>query len=106
MARAARRSTTEMTLEALRAGWSLPATARFRGGVTTAAGIFLILAIATYNAADPSLNVATPLPPTNALGLGGAVIADVAMQSLGLGSRLCSWPRKQPQLPRRRSARR
>jgi len=75
-----------MTLEALRAGWSLPATARFRGGVTTAAGIFLILAIATYNAADPSLNVATPLPPTNALGLGGAVIADAAMQSLGLGA--------------------
>jgi S-DNA-T family DNA segregation ATPase FtsK/SpoIIIE len=75
-----------MTLEALRAGWSLPATARFRGGLTTAAGVFLILAIATYNAADPSLNVATPLPPTNALGLGGAVIADVAMQSLGLGA--------------------
>jgi S-DNA-T family DNA segregation ATPase FtsK/SpoIIIE len=75
-----------MTLEAVRIGWSLPATARFRGGVTTAAGVALVLAIATYNAADPSLNVATPLAPTNALGLSGAVIADAAMQSLGLGA--------------------
>jgi S-DNA-T family DNA segregation ATPase FtsK/SpoIIIE len=86
MARAARRSTAEMTLEAARIGWSLPAAARFRGGLTTAAGIGLVLAIATYNAADPSLNVATPLAATNALGSGGAVVADIAMQSLGLGA--------------------
>ena len=86
MARAARRSTGEMAWEAVRIGWSMPAAARFRGGLITAAGIALVLAIATYNAADPSLNVATPLPPTNALGLSGAVIADIAMQSLGLGA--------------------
>ena len=75
-----------MAWEAVRIGWSMPAAARFRGGLITAAGIALVLAIATYNAADPSLNVATPLPPTNALGLSGAVIADIAMQSLGLGA--------------------
>ncbi len=75
-----------MTLEAARIGWSLPGAARFRGGLTAAAGVGLVLAIATYNAADPSLNVATPLAATNALGPGGAVIADIAMQSLGLGA--------------------
>jgi S-DNA-T family DNA segregation ATPase FtsK/SpoIIIE len=86
MARAARRSTAEMTLEAARIGWSLPAAARFRGGLITAAGFALVLTIATYNAADPSLNVATPLAATNALGPSGAVVADIAMQSLGLAA--------------------
>ena len=86
MTRAMRRSAAEMTLEAARIGWSLPGAARFRGGVTTAAGVGLVLAIATYNAADPSLNVATPAPAANALGGGGAVVADIFMQSLGLGA--------------------
>jgi S-DNA-T family DNA segregation ATPase FtsK/SpoIIIE len=86
MARAARRTTTELAWDAVRVGWSLPATARFRGGLLTAAGFALMLTIATYNAADPSWNAATALPPQNALGRPGAVIGDMAVQSLGLGA--------------------
>jgi S-DNA-T family DNA segregation ATPase FtsK/SpoIIIE len=43
-----------------------------------------LLSVATYNAADPSLNAATGLPATNALGGAGAALADVVMQSMGL----------------------
>jgi DNA segregation ATPase FtsK/SpoIIIE, S-DNA-T family len=86
MARAARRTTAELAWDAVRAGWSMPATARFRGGMLTAGGLCLMLVIATYNAADPSWNVATPAPPQNALGESGAVIGDAVMQSLGLGA--------------------
>ena len=86
MARAARRTTTELAWEAVRIGWSLPSAARFRGGMLTATGLALMLAIATYNAADPSWNVATPLPAQNALGGVGAVVGDIVVQSLGLGA--------------------
>jgi S-DNA-T family DNA segregation ATPase FtsK/SpoIIIE len=86
MARAARQTATAFAWDAVRIGWSMPGVARFRGGMLTAAGFTLILIIATYNAADPSWNVATPLPPQNALGRLGAVIGDIFMQSLGLGA--------------------
>jgi S-DNA-T family DNA segregation ATPase FtsK/SpoIIIE len=86
MARAARRTPSELAWDAVRAGWTLPAAARFRGGMLTAGGLCLMLVIATYNAADPSWNVAAPAAPQNALGPSGAVIADAVMQSLGLGA--------------------
>ena len=84
MARAARRSTTELLWDAIRYGWVQPWTARFRGGIITVIGAGLLLAIATYNATDPSLNAATGEPARNALGGPGAAIADLLMQSLGL----------------------
>lgn len=84
MARAARRSTTELLWDAFRYGWVQPWTARFRGGVVTVIGAGLLLAIATYNATDPSLNAATGEPARNALGGPGAAVADLLMQSLGL----------------------
>jgi len=84
MARAARRSTTELLWDAIRYGWAQPWTARFRGGIITVIGAILLLAIATYNATDPSLNAATGEPARNALGAPGAAIADLLMQSLGL----------------------
>ena len=84
MARAARRSSVELVWDAIRYGWAQPWSARFRGGVISVVGAGLLLAVATYNAADPSLNAATGLPATNALGGPGAALADVVMQSMGL----------------------
>jgi len=84
MARAARRSSVELFWDAVRYGWAQPWSARFRGGVICVIGAGLLLAVATYNAADPSLNAATGLPATNALGGPGAALADMVMQSLGL----------------------
>jgi S-DNA-T family DNA segregation ATPase FtsK/SpoIIIE len=85
MARAARRSSVELVWDAVRYGWAQPWSARFRGGVICVVGAGLLLAVATYNAADPSFNAATGLPATNALGGPGAALADIVMQSLGLG---------------------
>jgi S-DNA-T family DNA segregation ATPase FtsK/SpoIIIE len=86
MARAARRSTTELLWDALRYSWVQPWTARFRGGIITVIGAGLLLAIATYNATDPSLNAATGEPARNALGGMGAAISDMMMQSMGLSA--------------------
>jgi hypothetical protein len=47
-------------------------------------GIFavaLVLALLTYNPADPSLNRATEEPATNLLGTPGAITADLLIQS-------------------------
>jgi S-DNA-T family DNA segregation ATPase FtsK/SpoIIIE len=84
MARAARRSSVELVWDAIRYGWAQPWSARFRGGVICVVGAGLLLAVATYNAADPSFNAATGLPATNALGAAGAALADIVMQSMGL----------------------
>ncbi len=84
MARAARRSSGELVWDAIRYGWAQPWSARFRGGVICVVGAGLLLAVATYNAADPSLNAATGMPATNALGGPGAALADMVMQSMGL----------------------
>jgi S-DNA-T family DNA segregation ATPase FtsK/SpoIIIE len=84
MARAARRTSVELVWDAIRYGWAQPWSARFRGGVICVVGAGLLLAVATYNAADPSLNAATGLPATNALGGPGAALADIIMQSMGL----------------------
>jgi S-DNA-T family DNA segregation ATPase FtsK/SpoIIIE len=84
MARAARRTTAELLWDAVRYGWAQPWSARFRGGLITVIGAGLLLAVATYNAADPSLNASTDVEATNALGAAGAAIADIMIQSMGL----------------------
>ena len=43
--------------------WSHSVVARFRGGVVAVLGAAMLFAVATYNAADPSWNAATALPP-------------------------------------------
>ncbi|MDO8901322.1 MAG: DNA translocase FtsK 4TM domain-containing protein [Phenylobacterium sp.] len=90
MARAARKSGLELGLYIARLAWTHPLTARLRGGLLAAAGVAAALALATYNAADPSFNSATPHPPLNVLGGPGATIADVAIQSLGLTAALAA----------------
>src|SRR6266545_5782275 len=46
----------------------------------------LALALATWSVQDPSLSHATNTPVRNLLGIGGATVADLSMQLLGLGS--------------------
>ena len=86
MARAARKTGLELGLHIAGLAWTHPATARLRGGMLAAAGIALVVALATYNAADPSLNAASAISPTNALGAPGATAADMGIQSLGLAA--------------------
>ncbi|MDP1739435.1 MAG: DNA translocase FtsK 4TM domain-containing protein [Caulobacter sp.] len=86
MARAMRRTGLEMAMELIAWAWSRPLSARLRGGMVAAAGAAMIAAFASWNSADPSLNVASGLAATNALGGAGALIADVFLQSLGLGA--------------------
>lgn len=54
-------------------------------GVLLMAGVLAgIAALATWNVADPSFSHATGNSPVNALGSGGAIFADLAMQFFGL----------------------
>jgi S-DNA-T family DNA segregation ATPase FtsK/SpoIIIE len=50
------------------------------------AAIAILLACLTYNPADPSLNRAADTAPSNLLGLPGALVADLLIQSLGLAA--------------------
>ncbi len=84
MARTARKTGMALVWHIADLAWSHPATARLRGGVTAAVGAAAAVAFLTYNAADPSLNAASPALPTNALGGPGATLADLGVQSLGL----------------------
>jgi S-DNA-T family DNA segregation ATPase FtsK/SpoIIIE len=54
-------------------------------GLAAFAGALLVVSV-TYNALDPSLNRATDGPVQNALGLYGAYVADVFMQTLGIAA--------------------
>lgn len=51
-----------------------------------------ITALATWNVADPSLSYATGNAPTNLLGHGGAIFADIMMQFLGLSALIAMLP--------------
>jgi S-DNA-T family DNA segregation ATPase FtsK/SpoIIIE len=48
------------------------------------AGVAVLIAVFTFNAADPSLNHATGMPPANLLGLPGAYLSDLLLQTCGL----------------------
>src|SRR3546814_223348 len=49
-------------------------------------GFLLALALATFDPADPNFNHATPLKPQNWLGMPGAYLSDVLLQTLGLSA--------------------
>jgi len=84
MARVARKTGMAWVLQIAGLTWSHPNTARMRGGFIAAAGVGLAAAFATYNAADPSLNAASPERAANVMGAPGAVVADLGVQSLGI----------------------
>ena len=57
------------------------------GGIALALlALLVLLALFSYNPHDPSLNTATSRRPSNWAGLGGAMMADVLIQSFGLAS--------------------
>ena len=86
MARLAQRSNRELVLLALKAGWQHPVTERFRGGLVAAMGLGLVLSLVSYEATDPSFNADAAGQAHNWLGYFGAGLADLVMQSLGLGA--------------------
>ena len=51
-------------------------------------GGLMLIAVASYNPGDPSLNTATTGPVANLLGTPGAYISDIFVQSLGLSAAL------------------
>ncbi len=75
---------------ALAGAWASPSAARARGAAQAAAGLALMLALGSWNPADPSLNAASGDRPTNLLGEGGAAAADLLAQSLGLAGWLAA----------------
>ncbi|HEX4097037.1 MAG TPA: DNA translocase FtsK 4TM domain-containing protein, partial [Caulobacteraceae bacterium] len=83
MARAARRSGVEMAARAVHGAWVNTAAARFRGGLVASVGAALLVAFASYHAADPSLDAASGERPRNLLGGIGAAAADLGLQTLG-----------------------
>jgi S-DNA-T family DNA segregation ATPase FtsK/SpoIIIE len=74
--------------ESARIVWAAPFAVRFRGVLQALLAALLLVALVSWNPADPSLNAASPAEPTNWLGLNGALFADLFMQSLGLAA----WP--------------
>jgi DNA segregation ATPase FtsK/SpoIIIE, S-DNA-T family len=59
---------------------------RVAGGLLLLLCLSLLLALASYNPQDPSLNTATTLPARNWLGLPGAWISDILLQWFGLAA--------------------
>ncbi|MBX9801859.1 MAG: DNA translocase FtsK 4TM domain-containing protein [Caulobacteraceae bacterium] len=68
--------------------WGAPIAVKFRGVLQALLAALLLVALISWNPADPSLNAASGTAPTNWLGLNGALFADLFMQSLGLAA----WP--------------
>src|SRR5690349_7461408 len=54
------------------------------GVAIAAAGVAMLLSIFTFSTADPSLNHATGNAPNNLLGLPGAYVSDLLLQTFGL----------------------
>jgi S-DNA-T family DNA segregation ATPase FtsK/SpoIIIE len=66
--------------------WEAGVALRLRGAVCSVSGAIIMASLATYNAADPSWDVAASTGARNAMGGFGADIADAALQSLGLAA--------------------
>ncbi len=86
MARVARRGGIAQGVGLGRLGMSPAIASRLWGAAVTLVGLLLILSLASYHAGDPSLNASAGGGAANLLGLPGAQIADLSMQTLGLGA--------------------
>ena len=86
MPAAARRTVSELAFQSLRGAWEHAASARFRGGLLAVMGAALALALASWRADDPSLDVSAAGAAGNLMGGAGATVADLLMQSLGLAA--------------------
>jgi S-DNA-T family DNA segregation ATPase FtsK/SpoIIIE len=89
MANAAARPKPKLTTviaTGLRDVWEAGVALRLRGAVCSVSGAIIMASLATYNAADPSWDVASATGAHNAMGGFGADIADAALQSLGLAA--------------------
>jgi S-DNA-T family DNA segregation ATPase FtsK/SpoIIIE len=62
------------------------AVLRGAGAILFLGSVAALLALATYNSADPSLNTATGAEPTNLLGGFGAMAADMLLQTFGIAA--------------------
>lgn len=56
------------------------------GTSLVAVGLFLLFSLLSFNAGDPSLNTATSSPPSNWVGIPGALSADLLIQIYGLAA--------------------
>ncbi len=68
--------------------WRASPVARLRGAFTALTGMAGLIAFASYNPSDPSLNTASHDGIHNLLGGFGATLADISVQSVGLAA----WP--------------
>jgi DNA segregation ATPase FtsK/SpoIIIE, S-DNA-T family len=59
-------------------------SAEFGGLLLGLLGLAILVALATYDPRDPSLNTATTRHVSNMAGLGGAMLADVLLQGFGI----------------------
>jgi S-DNA-T family DNA segregation ATPase FtsK/SpoIIIE len=66
--------------------WEASVALRLRGAVWSVSGAIIMASLATYNAADPSWDVAASTAARNAMGGLGADLADAALQTLGLSA--------------------
>src|SRR5437764_5131078 len=62
--------------------------AQLTGIVLGVLGLALLLALATYNARDPSLDTATARSATNLAGPAGAMVSDLLLQAFGAAGAL------------------
>src|ERR1700759_4770231 len=59
-------------------------SAEFGGLLLGLAGLAILVALASYDPRDPSLNTATTRHVSNLAGPGGAVLADILLQGFGV----------------------
>ena len=63
-------------------------SAEFGGILLGMAGLAVLIALATYDPLDPSLNTATTRQASNLAGQGGAILSDLLLQGFGLAGAL------------------
>ena len=89
-------STVRLSLPAPALSWLVALLWRLGGLALVAGGVFLAVALAGFDPADPSFNSLGEGAPANPAGLAGAYLADAVYQVVGLSGWLlplvlCSW---------------